>query len=55
MANDPGMPLRRTAEQIRAELERLREQHPHEYAAASAPLLAELERAERARRPYALT
>lgn len=55
MANGPGMPLRRDTEQIRAELKRLREQHPRDYAAASAPLLAEIERAERARRQYALT
>lgn len=55
MAHAPGTPLPRTPEQIRAELERLRTERPHDYAHDAARLLRELDQAEKAKHRYALT
>jgi len=55
MATDPGMPLRRDADDIRRELERLRRDRPHDYARESVRLLRELEQLKSARPRYAVT
>ena len=55
MPHVPGQPLRRTADQVRTELEKLRTKFPEDYAKKSAGLLRELERIESSRRRTALT
>jgi hypothetical protein len=55
MAPDQSTPTRRTPEQIRDDLERLRKDDPHNYGNSSARLLRELEQAEKARHRYAIT
>lgn len=52
---NPGQPFPRTPEQIRAELERLRQDHPGDYVLQAARLLKELERAKPTRARTALT
>lgn len=55
MHHDPGTPLPRTPEQIRADLERIRTEDPHGYAAQAARLMYELEQAEKRQHRYAIT
>jgi hypothetical protein len=52
---DSSLPKRRKPDQIREELERLRTEHPNEYATNAARLLKELEDAERSRTRFAKT
>lgn len=51
----PGTPFRRNAEQIQAEIEKLREGRPADFRHRSARLLNELKRVTPARPKYAKT
>lgn len=55
MVHEPGTPYPRTAEQVQAELERVRKEDPHGYARRASRLLRELKRVSPARHRYAKT